>query len=155
LPFAVLPYVPSAFLWTASTVLALAVAARLARPLVPRLSERHWSLVLLAAAATAPVFELVGSGQGSALSLLLWVAGVRLALARRDTAAGVVFALGLFKPQLFFLPPLLFLCLWRPRALLGWTATAGALGAVSALLVGPEGIHRWILLLASPFYREA
>jgi hypothetical protein len=67
----------------------------------------------------------------------------------------MVFALGLFKPQLFFLPPLLFLCLWRPRALVGWTATAGALGAVSALLVGPEGIHRWVVLLASPFYREA
>jgi hypothetical protein len=154
LPFALLPYGLARLLWTALTLLTLAVGARLARSLAPRLGKQQWMSALFVAAVSAPMMALVVSGQDSALSLLLWVAGVRLTVARRDAAAGVVFALGLFKPLLFVLPPLLFLFLWRPRALLGWATTAGVLGAISVLLVGPEGIRGWIMLLASPHFRE-
>ena len=51
-----------------------------------------------------------------------------------------VFALGLHKPQLFFLVPLVLLCWGRWRALAGWAVTAGLLGAVSLRLVGFDGV---------------
>jgi Glycosyltransferase family 87 len=155
LPFAALPYPPSALAWTLFAVILLLLSMRLLRPLVPDLGEACWGTVLLAAAAAAPVYELIGSGQDSALSLFLWLAGIRLALARRDCLAGLTFALGLYKPQLFLLPPLLFLCWWRWRALLGWALTAGLLATVSLLLVGPEGVHSWLALPLSPAYRES
>lgn len=153
-PFAALPYLPGAILWLLVSLTLLAGSAVLLRPLVPRLSG-SWSGVLIVAAGSQPVIELLSIGQDSALALLLWIAGIRLALARRDGAAGFVFALGLFKPQLFFLPPLLFLCLRRPRAVAGWAATAGGLGVLSLLLVGPSGVRAWLDLLASPLYQTA
>jgi len=154
LPFAALPYLPGALLWMIVSLTLLAGSAALLRPLVPRLGDA-WGGVLLVAAGSQPVIELLSIGQDSALALFLWVAGIRLSLARRDGAAGFVFALGLFKPQLFFLPPLLFLCLRRPRAVATWAATAVGLGALSLLLVGPDGVRGWIELLASPLYQEA
>ena len=154
LPFAALPYLPGAILWMFVSLIWLAGSAALLRPLVPRLGG-SWGGVLIVAAGSQPVIELLSIGQDSALALLLWVAGIRLSLARRDGAAGIVFALGLFKPQLFFLPPLLFLCLRRPRAVMTWAATAGGLGVISLLLVGPDGMRAWFELLASPLYQTA
>lgn len=154
LPFAALPYVPSTLVWTAVSVLLLLGAARLAQPLAPGLSRQHRATLLLIGAAAQPTFELIGSGQDSALNLFLWVAGTRLAVAGRDGPAGVVFALGLHKPQLFFLPPLLFLVGRRWRALAAWALTAGLLGSVSLLLVGSDGVLAWFALLVSPLYRD-
>lgn len=153
-PLAALPYAPAALLWLACSVGLLAVAATLARPLVPRLG-RHWALALVVAAGAQPTLELLGSGQDSGLALLLWVGGVRLALARRDAAAGALFALGLFKPQLFFLAPLVLLCLGRWRALAGWAATAAALVLAGLAVGGPAGLVAWLELLRSPLYQSA
>jgi hypothetical protein len=153
--FAALPYPSSALAWTVFAVLLLFASARLLRSLVPGLGGRRWRTALLVAAATPPVYELIGSGQDSALSVFLWLVGIRLALARRDDLAGLTFALGLYKPQLFLLPPLLFLCWWRRRALLGWALTAGLLGTASLLLVGPGGIRTWLALPVSPAYQES
>ena len=47
-------------------VILLLLSMRLLRPLVPDLGEACWGTVLLAAAAAAPVYELIGSGQDSA-----------------------------------------------------------------------------------------
>src|SRR5215216_3222964 len=74
LPLAALPYLPSALVWTVLSLGLLLLSAHLLRPLVPGLGRAHWRLVLLAAAATPPLYELIGSGQDSALSLVLWVA---------------------------------------------------------------------------------
>src|SRR5207249_1557623 len=99
LPFAALPYLLSAVAWTVFTLLLLRIAAWLARPLIPDLGARHWRFALLVAAASQPIFELLGAGQDTALSLLIWVVGVRMAVSRRDGLAGTIFALGLLKPQ--------------------------------------------------------
>lgn len=154
LPLAVFSYAQSAILWLACSCAFLALAATLTRPLVPQLGER-WALVLVVAAGAQPTLELLGSGQDSGLALLLWIAGVRLATARRDGAAGVLFALGLFKPQLFFLPPLILLCLRRWRSLASWATTASGLGLVSLAVVGPSGLLAWLDLLRSPLYQSA
>lgn len=151
-PLAALPYLLSAALWAGITLIVLGGAIALLRPLVPSLSPETWRLILLVAAAAQPCVELLGSGQDTALTLILWIAGIRLALARRDALAGAVFALGLFKPQLFLLPPLLFLVLRRPRALAGWLVVAGALASLSWWLVGWAGVADWIALVRSPLY---
>lgn len=153
-PLAALPYAIAALAWTAICLALLAAAARLARPLLPALARDRWGTALLAAAAAQPVLETLGSGQDAALSALIWIAGARLALSRRDVAAGVVLGLGAFKPQLFIVAPLLLLALRRFRAAAACLATFAALGALSLALVGPQGITAWIGLLRSPLYAE-
>jgi hypothetical protein len=79
---------------------------------------------------------------------------VLLLLGGRDGAAGLVFALGLLKPQLVILvPPVLFL-LGRWRALAGFAAGSLVLGAWSLFLVGPSGVAAWLNALRSPLYAD-
>jgi hypothetical protein len=152
-PFASLPFALSALVWAGTTVALLALAAWIFRPMLPRL-KNDWGLILLVCAASEPVFELVGSGQDSALAVLLWIAGVRLAVTRREGWAGVVFALGLFKPQLFFMPPLVFLAMRRYRGLGAWMATAVSLGVVCVGGFGLVGLRSWFELLGSDLYQS-
>ena len=101
-------------------------------------------MIVLVCFAAQPVLELLGSGQDSAFSLLVWVAGTRLILARRDVLAGFVFALGLCKPQLFVLVPVVLLLQRRYRSLAAWSSAAAVLALVSALRVvrGGAGVVR-------------
>ena len=98
------------------------------------------------------MIQLLGSGQDTAISLLLWSTGVALALARRDAAAGLVMSLGLFKPQLFVLPPLMFLALRRKRAIGAWIAGALAQAALTLVVFGPSALQGWRRILQSPEY---
>lgn len=151
---AALPFGFSGMVWTALSIGALALSAQLARPLAPAWLQESWRLVLLVAAASAPVLRLLGSGQDSALLLLVWVAGTRLLLARRDAAAGVVLALGLVKPQLVFLLPLVLLVQGRWRALGAFAATGIALLGLSVAAVGPSVTRTFLLLPFSDDYHH-
>jgi len=72
-------------------------------------------------------------------------------LARRDELGmGAWSALGLFKPQLFFLFPLVFVASRRWRALGAYVITACALGALSLVLVGVDGMQAWLRILLEP-----
>ena len=105
-------------------------------------------------AASQPVLELVGGGQDSALLLLIWVAGLRLLDAGRDPAAGAVLALGLMKPQLFVLVPLVLLVQRRWSALVAWAVAALGVVALSLAAAGPQGIVDWLDALASDRYHQ-
>lgn len=154
-PFALLPYPASAAAWTVVSLALLGGSAVLARPLLPRLgSARTWPAVVLVVAATQPVLEVVGIGQDSALSLFLWVCGLRLLASGRDAAAGAVLALGLVKPQLFALVPLLLLVQRRWRGLAAWCATASGLALVSVAVVGPQAVADWASVLVSQEYHD-
>jgi len=153
-PLAGLPYVASAGVWTLLSVAMLLIALKLARPLAPSLSDARWRMILLVCLASQPVLELLGSGQDSAFSLLVWVAGTRLILARRDALAGVVFALGLCKPQLFVLVPVVLLVQRRYRSLAAWASTAGVLALVSVEMVGLDGLVNWLTLPFRDAYRQ-
>lgn len=153
-PFAALPYLVSAALWTIFTIILLALSLHLLWPLVPNLHRYGFARILVVAFATAPTMELLGDGQNSAVSLILFTLGLRLLLVRRDLMAGSVLALGLFKPQLFVLVPILLLLQRRWRALGAWSAVAAVLTAVSVALVGPSGIRAYLDLLSSDIYRE-
>ena len=154
-PLAALPYLTSAAVWTLLSIVMLLIALKLARPLAPNLSDNRWRIIVLVCFAAQPVLELLGGGQDSAFSLLIWVAGTRLILARRDTFAGVVFALGLCKPQLFVLVPVVLLVQRRFRALFAWLSTASLLALISIGMVGVDGARNWLMLPFRDAYREA
>ena len=151
-PFAAMNYGLSALVWTILSVVLLLAAIRLMRPFAPRLFSQHLTWIVVIVLSTQPVFEAIGSGQDSALSLLIWVFGIRLMLAGRDVPAGIVFALGLFKPQQFILIPIVLLIQRRFRALASWFATAGILAAASVAVVGVDGVKEWLRLPSSEFY---
>ena len=153
-PLAALPYVPSALAWAVITWALLAASLLLMRPMFPRLGGRDWIVVALAIAATQPLLQLIGSGQDTALSLFLWVAAVRLLWAGRDIAAGALFALGLVKPQLFALAPVVLLAQRRWRALGSWAAFASGMALASVAVVGVDGVLQWLALPFSDLYRS-
>ena len=154
-PFALLPYIPSALLWAAVTLGLLVASLVLMRPLFPRLGGRDWVVVAVAIAATQPLLQLIGSGQDAALSLFLWVCGLRLLRSGHDLAAGALFALGLVKPQLFVLAPVVLLAQRRWRALGAWAAVATAMALASVAVVGVDGVLEWAGLPFSDLYRSA
>jgi hypothetical protein len=151
-PFALLPYAGGVVLWTLVSLALLALSARLLVSLTPSLGADDRRVLFLAFAASQPLIQLLGSGQDTSISLLLWTAGTLLALRRRDAAAGVVFALGLFKPQLFLLPPLVLFVLRRWRALAAWVMGGLVIGSVTLLVFGSEGLRGWWGILHSPQY---
>ncbi len=154
LPFAALPYVASGVLWTAITIVLLVASMLLLRPLLPGYSDAQWRLAVLGVVASQPVLELVGGGQDSALLLFIWVAGLRLLDAGRDPAAGAVLALGLVKPQLFVLVPLVLLVQRRWSALAAWAAAALGVVGLSLAAAGPQGVVDWLDALTSDRYHE-
>lgn len=154
-PFALLGYGQAAIAWTVFSMACLVAAAYLARPIAPKLFRDHPAGVYLVLAATQPVFELLGSGQDTGLSILLWVCGIRLLLAGREVLGGAVLAIGLFKPQLFFVVPFVLLAQRRWRALGAWSATALGLGLVSVGTVGVGGLTDWIKVPFSDLFHSA
>ena len=152
-PFAALPFAVAGVLWTLLSVAAIAASIVLLKPLVPRLAQ-DWVVVVLAVLACQPVLEVIGAGQDSAVSMLVWAAGLRLLVAGRDALAGGVFGLGLIKPQLVLIAPPTFVIQRRWSAFWVWTAIALLAAAASVALVGVDGIHTWIRALTSERYDE-
>ncbi len=152
-PLAALPFAVAGVLWTLISVAAIAASIVLLRPLLPRLS-RDWVVVVLAVLASQPVLEVIGAGQDSALSMLVWAAGLRLLVSGRDALAGGVFGLGLIKPQLVALAPPTFLVQRRWPAFASWAAVAVLAAVSSVAVVGIDGIRTWIATLTSQRYDE-
>ncbi|RYE87530.1 MAG: DUF2029 domain-containing protein, partial [Myxococcales bacterium] len=124
------------------------VLRRSAAPFKPS----HERLFVLFALAFQPLQEALGSGQDTPVTLLLWAAGVHLALGRRDLLAGLVFGLGVVKPQLFPLPLLFLVVTGRWRAVAGAVASGGLLVAAAWLHLGPAVFRAWGAILTSPTY---
>jgi hypothetical protein len=148
IPLAGLPYRTAALAWLLTIAVLVLIALFLLRPFVPV----RWSALLLA--GSWPVVVLLINGQDSPIALLILAAGLRLLLVRRDGWAGAVLALGLYKPQLFLLIPVVLLCQRRFRALTGYASAAGALILLSIWLVGLTGLVDWLHLLTSPVVRD-
>ncbi len=153
-PFALLPYLVAALLWAVTTATLLWWSLRRLGTFGPALWARERGLVVLVTLASYPLLELVGDGQDSAVGLAIWVGGIGLALRGRDTAAGLVLALGVYKPQLVFLVPLVALAQQRWRLLGSFVLGSAALGLASAALVGTAGLRAWAAALGSPLYEQ-
>lgn len=151
-PFAMIGYAGGAIAWLILNVTCLFFAVKLMRPFAPRLFRHHFAVTAVALAASEPVFELLGTGQDTGISLLCWVGGIRLILAERERSAGVVFALGLLKPQLFILVPIVLIIRRRFTALAYWFLTATLLAGISVGIVGVDGVINWLKVPSTDFY---
>src|SRR5205807_3680137 len=83
-------------------------------------------------------------------SLLLYVLLYRALRREQYSRFGVLAALGLFKPQLFVVFPLVLLARRSARGLVAYSLTALALVAVSFALVGTAGMRAWLRILVEP-----
>lgn len=156
-PFSSLSYTAAFTLWSLLMLAAFGASLLLLRPLLPTLRTRQGWLLAALALLSAPVYYALSAGQNTGLSLLLHC-GILLALSRRRAAlAGLLIALGMFKPQLFVvLLPLLLLGLDRPqrwRLLLGFGISAGVLGLLTLAIFGLTTLTQWVALLRSPLYQ--
>lgn len=148
-PLAMLDLLPGFALWSVLSLAFLAVALKVLLDEVPTLRER-WRGLLIFVFAFAPVYFGLIDGENATLSLLLYALIYR-SLARDQVAwAGVWSALGLFKPQLFFVFPLILLVTRRWRGVLAYVLVAAVLAAVSLLMVGVDGVQAWASVLLEP-----
>jgi hypothetical protein len=153
-PFFALVYVPLSQLnllqgfiaWWVVSLACLCLAIKLLLDEVPALSNR-WRGVLIFTFAFAPVYFGLIDGENATVSLLLFALIYRALARKQDHALGVWAALGLFKPQLFFIFPLIFLVTRRWHSLLTYTVTALVLAAISFAVVGAEGLQAWSRIL--------
>jgi hypothetical protein len=127
----------------------LAAAVWLGLREVPWLLPRWRGLAVLVAAFPPVYFGLI-DGENAVVSLLLYALIYRSLVRGQDGAMGVWAALGLFKPQLFFVFPLVFVAARRWRALFSYLAVSIALLAVSVAVVGPQGLQSWLRILLEP-----
>jgi hypothetical protein len=152
-PFAHLPYLPAAAIWTAVSVAALLVSLRTIWPLVPEFHTVGLGKVALVAFSAPPVIECLQTGQDSLIVLLIMCLGVRALAGRHEAKAGAVLGLGMFKPQLFILFPVLFIAQRRWRALGAYSAVGIGMVLISvALLGGQGGVLDYVELLRSDSY---
>ena len=143
-PLTLLPFQVAYFLWSGLLLGALGWTWYLAAPGAGRLRLVH----LAAAVGWLPVIYGLQLGQPG-LFVALGVAGC-YALLRRDRPfwAGVALGALVLKPQLAFLVPAALLVSGRYRAFWGSVVAIGALAALAALVVGPEGITTYQQRLA-------
>jgi Glycosyltransferase family 87 len=151
-PLALLPYAASAVVWTAISLGVLSACVSRMGEFCATLWATERRLIILVIAASYPVFELLGGGQDSALSLAVWMAGMHLIARNRDATAGAVFALGLIKPQLVVLVPVVFLAQRRWRALAAFAVTGALIILGGVALVGWDGMTAWLDAIGSPLY---
>ena len=98
-PFAWLPYLQSLALWLATILATYALCCRAALRLVPRLQPYRTEVMLLAAASPA-LFQLVIHGQNSVIALASYTGGWLYLRSGRRFLAGVVLGCLFYKPQL-------------------------------------------------------
>jgi len=127
-PFALIPYVPSLFVWLSASWYAFYRALRLAM--------RGQGVLLLALASPAILINAVG-GQNGCWTAALLGGGLSL-VERRPYLAGALFGAMIYKPHLALLLPVALAAGRQWRAIAAAAVTAGALLGLSWLVFGPE-----------------
>jgi hypothetical protein len=146
LPWARLPHVPAFILWTAVGLACLPVAFLLICDSASRNAEHCRDGVLLALSFT-PILEGLAAGSNALLSLPIFAATFVAFRARRETLAGALLGLQLFRPQLLLAPLVLLAWKRRWRALAGFVAVALMLAGLAVLFVDPHSLLAWLSLL--------
>jgi alpha-1,2-mannosyltransferase len=156
-PFAALPFVPLALLdlvpgfvvWSLISLCCLGLALTLLLKEIPTLKPR-WRGLLILVFAFAPLYFGLIDGENATVSLLLYVLIYRALSRDQDRLAALWAALGLFKPQLFFVFPLVLLARRSWSSLVVYILTTLGLAGVSLALVGPGGLQGWLRILTEP-----
>jgi hypothetical protein len=134
-----LPFGAAELVWTAAGLLLLAAS-------VPLLFARHRLAVLAALLASPAALISMATGETAFFTTALALAGFGL-LPKRPVLAGIAFGLLTLKPQLGVLIPFFLLARWEWRAIAAACATAGALIALSCLVLPPEMWRLWFATL--------
>jgi len=146
-PLAQLPFQTAYVIWAVLTFAAFAVAMALSG------ISRGLSRWVAVVGALAPwwIMHAVNVGQVVPLVAAGMVVGWRLLRDRRDVLAGVAFASLLLKPNTAMLVPIALLFAARYRALAAWAATATAVTAVIAAVLGPAGVSAYVHQMLGPW----
>ena len=139
-PFTYLSYVGAFIAWDFVNLSALLVVAFLFSKNVSNFDKYSWPWWLLASLAFFPIFLTLLQGQDSILLLLLFTLAFICLKNKRETLAGGLLALGLFRPQLVL--PFLLLWIFRRggKILRGFFPVAALLGLLSLPVTGAVGL---------------
>lgn len=141
-PLAAMPYPLALLVWqAASFALYLCVIGAIVRRIKPPVPAQEPLWLLLATGFPAVLINL-GHGQNGALSAGLLGAAL-LALPARPIAAGLLFGLLAYKPQLAVVIPIALLAAGQWRTILAASLTVMALMGISSLLFGAELWLAW------------
>ncbi|MFH2104181.1 MAG: glycosyltransferase family 87 protein [Chloroflexota bacterium] len=139
---------PIAYLCWSSIMLCLLIATasvigRLLQEMGAQASPTRW--MVLSIMLFYPVFISILKGQDTAFLLLgavLWMYGV---ISRKDPSAGLGLAMMAIRPQIALMLGVPFL--FTRRKVLGWAALFGIAHVAAFLLIGPQGLRRFVDML--------
>jgi alpha-1,2-mannosyltransferase len=146
-PLALLPYRAAYLAWGATILLLVGTAIAL----LLRAADLRGKAALLGAAAAAaslPVAVLLLQGQSDAPMIAAVAAAALAWTTRRPARTGALAALGLVKPQLVLLLPVLFIVRRSWRAVAAFGAGCVLLVLISLLTFGPAACLAWLRILA-------
>ncbi len=144
-PLARLSYLKAFSLWTLLSIVLFISSLLIMRQHLPGFSNRDWILTGLVCLSYIPfLVECLAGGQNSALSLFIIVLFYHLLKRQAEWWAGLVLALGLYKPQLFLLFPLLMAISGRWKTVGTFVATALLLIVISSSIIGFENIGSYL-----------
>lgn len=161
-PLAALPFRAAAHVWVALILVWFGLSATLLRSMLitpvtgpvvesDETTERRWRLFALlalpAAVGFAPFAENLVSAQKATLVLLLFTATLLLLERGKPFAAGLVFGLQAFKPQLAVIVPLAMLFMGQWRFVAGVGCTVLVLLGIS-LGVGLDACREYFVLMS-------
>jgi alpha-1,2-mannosyltransferase len=141
-PLTLLPFNVAALVWLALMTACLAATALLLQRAYPQ-HQRLIAGLVVAALLFTPLLENLASSQKATVSLLILTGTFLLLDRRRHFAAGLLFGLLAFKPQLTLVIGLAMLCKGQWRFVLGGLATGVVLVGLS-LLVSPEACRQYL-----------
>ena len=144
-PLTLIPYPVALWVWTASMIASLAVAAFLVAP-----ASRYCKLLFTASwLGFLPAYLLFVSAPLAPLVVLSLALAWKLMTGNREVAAGLVLAIGLLKPTLAILVPFALLAAGHRRLFVSWAAASVVLVLASAASLGADGIRSYVSLSAS------
>jgi len=143
-PLTLLPLALAYYLWVGVLFLGYLVAGYLT---VPGRHLTRWAVVLFGA-TTYPVLQGLHDGQAAVLIVLGMLAGWALLGREHRILAGLVMAPIVLKPQTAYLVPLAILVWGEFRMFVAFSLGCVALGVLSAVSLGPDGLTHWRALIA-------
>ena len=153
-PLAALPPQLSTAIWSSLMAACVVAAVAVLAPILPQEwdARRRWATALTAV-ALLPLVDSVAWGQVTPLLLLALAAAVRVAVRRGDSAlCGALLAVVALKPQLVWLAVALLVVAGARRTLAGFAAGAAVWGTTTVVLVGTDGVRRWVFELLPDKY---
>jgi hypothetical protein len=146
LPLAHLSYQSAHIIWSVLNVLLLVVVYKILAPLLDGNHRVFFGALLF---AFYPTMIALKMGQDSVLSLLI-LAGVFASLkVQRETLAGSILALGLYKPHLVLPLGGILTISGYWRVMVGFVGTGAVLSAISFAMVGWEGVVGLFSIIAA------